>query len=246
MAPSGYGNRVEGIHAVAEAAKAGRVLQIWVETKRREKPEVESIVDLVGEGLVTAVDDVRPHAETDAPQGVVARCTPIQPVPLDELAGPEAAVMVLDHIEDPHNVGAIARSVVASGMSGLVVSERRAAPLSAVAFKAAAGALERTPVAIVGSIPDALSRLKSRGLWLVGLDASGNDELFGLDLLTEPVVVVVGAEGSGLSRLTSDRCDVVASIPMADASESLNASVSAALAGFEIMRVRRAASTTPG
>jgi 23S rRNA (guanosine2251-2'-O)-methyltransferase len=246
MAPSGYGNRVEGIHAVAEAAKAGRVQQVWVETKRRGKPEVETIVDLVGKDRVTAVDDVRPHAETDAPQGIVARCTPIQPVPLDELAGPGAAVIVLDHVEDPHNVGAIARSVAASGMSGLVVSERRAAPLSAVAFKAAAGALERVPVAVVGSIPEALSRLKAGGVWVVGLDASGSDELFGLDLLTEPVALVVGAEGSGLSRLTAERCDVVASIPMADASESLNASVSAALAGFEIMRVRRAASAPPG
>jgi 23S rRNA (guanosine2251-2'-O)-methyltransferase len=246
MAPSGYGNSVEGIHAVAEAAKAGRVQAMWVEARRRGKAEVESIIDLVGDDRITVVDDVRPHAETEAPQGVVATCTPIQPLPLDLLIDRGSALMVLDHIEDPHNVGAIARSVAASGMSGLVVSERRAAPLSAVAFKAAAGALERVPVAVVGSIPEALSRLKTGDLWVVGLDASGTADLFGLDLLTEPVAVVVGAEGAGLSRLTADRCDVVASIPMADASESLNASVSAALAGFEIMRVRRAASSTPG
>lgn len=222
------------------------MLRIWVEGRRRGKAEIESIVDLVGLDRVTVVDDVRSQAETDSPQGVVAECRPIQPMPLDGLALEGAAIMVLDHLEDPHNLGAIARSATASGMTGLVVSARRAAPLSAVAFKAAAGALERMPVAVVGSIPEALSRLKAAGLWVIGLDAAGTDSLFGLALLTESVAVVVGAEGEGLSRLTIDRCDVVASIPMADASESLNASVSAALAGFEIMRVRRAASSAPG
>jgi 23S rRNA (guanosine2251-2'-O)-methyltransferase len=204
------------------------------------------LVSLVGEDRVSVVDDVRPQAETEAPQGLLAECRPIMPIPLDDLVVDRPAVMVLDHVEDPHNVGAIARSTAASGMTGMVVSARRAAPLSAVAFKSAAGALERLPVSVVGSIPEAMSRLKDLGLWLVGLDTGGTSELFGLDLLTEPVAVVVGAEGAGLSRLTSARCDLVVSIPMADQSESLNASVSAALAGFEIMRIRRQASGVPG
>jgi 23S rRNA (guanosine2251-2'-O)-methyltransferase len=177
-------------------------------------------------------------AEIDAPQGLVAECDPIVPASLDDLAGPGAALVVLDHVEDPQNVGAVARSALAAGMTGMVVSSRRAAPLSAAAFKAAAGALETLPVAMVGSIPESLRRLKSSGLWVVGLDASGDSDLFGLALLTEPVAVVIGAEGSGLSRLTANRCDVVVSIPMVDATESLNASVSAALACFEVMRVR--------
>jgi len=192
------------------------------------------------------VDDVRPQAETETPQGLVAECEPILPVAVDDLVVERAAVVVLDHVQDPHNVGAVARSAAASGMTGLLVSSRRAAPLSAVAFKAAAGALERLPVSVVGSIPEALSRLKDQGLWVVGLDTSGTTELFGLELLTEPVAMVVGAEGAGLSRLTAVRCDLVASIPMADGSESLNASVSAALAGFEIMRVRRSGPESPG
>jgi 23S rRNA (guanosine2251-2'-O)-methyltransferase len=110
--------------------------------------------------------------------------------------------------------------------------------LSAAAFKAAAGALEHLPVAVVGSIPEALSRLKGDGLWIVGLDMGGDQSLFDLDLLTEPLAVVIGAEGSGLAELTRKRCHVLASIPMARSAESLNASVSAALASFEIMRVR--------
>ncbi len=94
------------------------------------------------------------------------------------------------------------------------------------------------PLAVVGSIPDALRRLKDNEVWIVGLEAGGDQSLFGLDLLTEPVAVVIGSEGSGLAELTRKTCDVLASIPMASGTESLNASVSAALASFEIMRVR--------
>lgn len=238
MAPAGYGNRVEGIHAVAAAATRGRVRKLWVEEKRLGRAEIAEIVEAVGREKTAPIRDVRPMAETEAPQGVVADCDRIMPTPVDELTGPGAALVVLDHIEDPHNVGAIARSALAAGMTGMVVSSRRAAPLSATAFKAAAGALETLPVSIVGSVPEGLSRLKDRGVWIVGLEAGSARSLFGLDLLTEPVAVVVGAEGAGLSVLSAKRCDVLVSIPMAASFESLNASVSAALACFEIMRVR--------
>ena len=238
MAPAGYGNRVEGIHSVAAAAQRGRIRKLWVEEKRLGRSEVAEIVGVVGSEKTALVRDVRPMAESEAPQGVVADCSPIMPIPIDELGVPGAAVVVLDHMEDPHNVGAIARSALASGMTGMVVSSRRAAPLSATAFKSAAGALETLPVAVVGSIPEALSRLKDGGVWIVGLEARSGTSLLGLELLTEPVAVVVGAEGTGLSVLTAKRCDMLVSIPMAASFESLNASVSAALACFEIMRVR--------
>jgi 23S rRNA (guanosine2251-2'-O)-methyltransferase len=208
---------------------------LYVERGRRGR--VGDLLDGVDDRAVILVDDVRSMADTDAPQGLVAECRPIRPVTLEQLASGDAAVLVLDHVEDPHNVGAAARSARAAGLTGMVVSGRRAAPLSAATFKAAAGALETLPVAVVGSIPEALSRLKDGGLWVVGLDPTGDQSLFGLDLLTEPVAVVVGSEGSGLAELTRKRCDVIASIPMAG-TESLNASVSAALASFEIMRVR--------
>ena len=238
MAPAGYGRRVEGIHAVAAAATSGRVEKLWVDSGRAGRDDVVAIVSKVHPDRVETVDDVRAIAETEAPQGVVAECRPLQSVGLDDFGADPAAVLVLDHVEDPHNVGAAARSASAAGMSGMVVSTRRAAPLSAVAFKSAAGAMESLPVAMVGSIPEALSRLKSGGLWIVGLDSSGESSLFGLELLTEPVAMVVGAEGKGLAQLTMKRCDVVASIPITDRVESLNASVSAALACFEVARVR--------
>src|SRR5690606_12467183 len=107
-------------------------------------------------------------------------------------------------------------------------------------FKAAAGSLEHARVAIVGSIAEGVAQLARMGLWTVGLDADGDRPLFGLDLLTEPVAVVVGAEGGGLSRLVADRLDVRAFITMAGPTESLNASVAAALAAFEISRQRTA------
>lgn len=238
MAPAGFGSRVEGIHAVAAAVEAGRVNRLYVERRRRERADIAALVDRVGSGKVRLIDDVRTLATTDSPQGVVADCRPISSVTLESLSAQDTALLVLDHLEDPQNVGAVARSASAAGIMGLVVSSKRAAPLSAAAFKASAGALETLPVVIVGSIPEALNRLKEFGIWIVGLDASGEQSLFGLDLLTEPVAVVIGAEGTGLSQLAAKRCDVVVSIPMVKEAESLNASVSGALAAFEIMRVR--------
>jgi 23S rRNA (guanosine2251-2'-O)-methyltransferase len=246
MARAGYGGRVEGTHAVAAAAAAGRIRRLWVDEGRLRKPEVRAVVDSLDAAIVELSPDVRSIAETEAPQGLVAECTPILPVPIEATAGDRAAVVVLDHVEDPHNVGAIARSAAAAGMTGMVLSSKRQAPLSAAAFKSAAGALETLPVAVVGSIPEVLSRLKTQGAWVVGLAAAGGSSLFGLDILTEPVAIVVGAEGAGLSVLVSKRCDLLAAIPMAGASESLNASVSAALACFEIMRLRGGPSRTPG
>jgi 23S rRNA (guanosine2251-2'-O)-methyltransferase len=237
MAAAGYGSRVEGIHAVAAALAAGRVRRLFVERGRRDR--LRDLLEGMDSNAVKLVDDVRSLADTDAPQGVVADCRPIDPVTLEQLSEGRPAVLVLDHVEDPHNVGAAARSARAAGVTGMVVSARRAAPLSAAAFKAAAGALEHLPIAIVNSIPEALSRLKGNHVWIVGLDSGGDQDIFGLDLLTEPVAVVVGSEGSGLAELTRKRCDMLARIPMATETESLNASVSAALASFEIMRVRQ-------
>lgn len=243
MAPAGYGDRVEGLHAVAAAAAAGRVQRLLVERSRLRRAEVGAIVASLPSGRVEEVDDVRPFASTEAPQGLVAECRPLASVPLESFTSERPALLVLDHVEDPHNVGAVARSALAAGMTGMVVSARRAAPLSATAFKAAAGALETLPVAVVGSIPETLSRLHSLGVWTVGLDGNAESNLFGLELLAEPVALVLGAEGVGLRALVRKRCEVLASIPIAGDVESLNVSVAAALASFEVMRVR---STTQG
>ena len=242
MAPAGIGGRVEGIHPVAAAVTAGRVTRIYCEKGRSGHGNAGDILnDARSRGVeVIVVESIWDHAETDAPQGLVAQARPIPFVSLDDLLGDQAAILVLDHLEDPRNVGAIARSALAAGMTGLVVPERRSAPISAVSFKAAAGAFEHLPVALISSVADCVSRAKRANVWTVGLDASGGQSLFGLGLLTESVAVFVGAEGASLGRLVLDRLDMVASIPMASNSESLNASVAAALACFEVRRVRGA------
>lgn len=244
MARSGLGDRVEGIHAVSAALSAGRVTKLIVERRRAEKSgDVAHLVKRARtSGVeVEAVDDVRPMASTTAPQGVVAKCHPLVDHTIAQLTEAEdvPAIVVVDHVEDTHNLGAIARSAVASGVSSIVIPTRRGAPLQSAAFKAAAGALEHCRIATVSSTADAITTLKKAGVWTVGLDSGGDRTLFGLDLLTEPVAIVVGAE-TGLSRLVRERVDVVASIPMTGPIESLNASVAAALAVFEIARVRAA------
>jgi 23S rRNA (guanosine2251-2'-O)-methyltransferase len=225
---------------VAAAVAAGRVVRLLVELRR-----ADGYADLIAAARasgaeVKIVDDVRPMADTTSPQGLVARCRPIPAASLDDAvaAASPAAVLVLDHIEDPRNVGAIARSALAAGVNAMISSGWRSAPLEGTAFKAAAGALEHMAIVEVSSIPAVLGDLRSRGLWIVGLDGGGDQPLFGLGLLTEPVALVVGAEGAGLSRLVADRCDVLARIPISDRIESLNASVAAGLAVFEVARAR--------
>lgn len=247
MAPAGIGRRVEGLHAVTAAIEAGRVQRLLVDRRRRDT--VAGIVRTAeSTGIpVEVVADIHDHADSASPQGLVADCSPLRTVELEDLAATtRPAILMLDHVVDPHNLGAIARSGLAAGMTGLVVSTDRAAPFSATAFKAAVGALERLPVCLVTSIGDAVRRLVDLDVWSVGLDASAEGSLFGLELLTEPVALVVGAEGGGLGRLVKERCDVLASIPMAGPTESLNASVAAALAAFEVWRVRREADGRAG
>jgi len=239
MAPAGFGVRVEGFNAVRAAARAGRVVDLWAEASR-----IGSVVDLIelvteSGGRVHSVGSLSDRAETEHHQGVVADCRPLPIATLEALAGGgRPALMILDHVVDPHNLGAIARSTKAAGMTGLVTSTRRAAPFSATAFKAAAGALETLPVAMVSSIADALARLNQLGVWTVGLDTRGGQNLFGLELLSEPVAIVIGAEGAGLSELVRNRLEVIVRIDLAPEVESLNVSVAAALAAFEIKRIR--------
>ena len=240
MARPGIGHSVEGVHAVTAALAAGRVERLTVEHTRADALQSLLATARTMGVPIELVADVRREAATDAPQGVVATCRPIALASLEAAvaATTPAAVLVLDHLEDPRNVGALARSAVAAGIRGLVIPEHRAAPLEATAFKAAAGAFEHLVVAVESSMANVVEALKRMQVWTVGLDADGTQSLFGLALLAEPVAIVVGAEGGGLSRLVRDRVDVVASIPILGPVESLNASVAAALAVYEVARVR--------
>jgi len=242
MALAGIGADLEGIHAVAAALDAGRITRITVERGRLNHADIASVVERARmlSIPIDQVDDARSMATTTAPQGILANARPIEPTSLKAAAQAteNPALVVLDHIEDPRNVGAIARSAVAAGMTALVVPSRRSAPLGATAFKAAVGALEQIPIVVVSSIADALKRTSQLGLWNVGLDGDGDRSLFGLEILAQPLALCIGAEGEGLSRLVTDRCDVIAAIPMVGQTESLNASIATALASFEVARIR--------
>ncbi len=159
---------------------------------------------------------------------------------------PAAALLVaLDGVTDPRNLGAVIRSALAFGAHGVIVPERRSAKVTAAAWRTSAGTAARIPVAQVTNLVRALRDCQRAGLYVLGLDADGATTLDDVELAAEPVVVVVGSEGRGLSRLVGETCDVTVSIPMAAAAESLNASVAAAVVLAEIARRRRAGSV-PG
>ena len=241
MAPAGIGVDLEGVHAVQAALDAGRVTGLQVEAARTSNPEIAALVEQAKSAgvQVDVVDDVRRFSVTSAPQGLVAKARSIVNHPLEALIDPAPCLLViLDHLEDPHNVGAIARSGLAAGATGLVIPARRSAPLGPTVFKAAAGALEKLRVSVQSSTAEVVQRLKKLGVWTVGLSADGNNRLFDLPLLAEPVAIVTGGEGRGLGRLVEDRVDVRVQIPMTPGTESLNASVATALAVFEAARVR--------
>lgn len=244
MASVGIGDSLEGFHAVRAAVDAGRVTSLLVERSRLKRQDYRDLVDKASAAgvAINEVDDVRDHAATGAPQGLVAKARPIPFASLDDAvaATTPPAFLILDHLEDPRNVGAIARSMLAAGVRALVLPERRTAHLGPTAFKAAAGAFEKLMLVQTKSTADAMRRLRKMGVWLVGLDAGGEGSLFGCDLLEEPVAIVVGAEGKGLSQLASDLADVTVSIPIQPEVESLNASVAASLAVFEVSRMRGA------
>ena len=147
-------------------------------------------------------------------------------------------LVALDHITDPHNVGAILRSGAAFGADGLIIPERRSAGVGVVAWKVSAGAAARVPAARVGNLVQALRKCKEAGYFVVGLDGNADLDVRNLDLATEPLVLVTGAEGDGLSRLVRETCDLIVSIPMTSRVESLNASVATAVALYEIASKR--------
>lgn len=243
------GEQVEGRQAVRELLLAGtrRVRELWVANDLEDRGVISDIVDLaVGQRVpVREVARKRLEAEarSEAPQGVLAKAAPLPEADLDELLrrrpGRNPFLVAVDGVTDPGNLGALLRSAEGAGVSGVVLPRHRAVHVTPTVAKAAAGAVEHVPIALVPGLPAALARLKDAGVWVVGLDDAADRGVFELgDLGREPIALVLGAEGAGLSRLVRERCDVLLSIPMRGRLSSLNVSAAAAVACYEVTRVR--------
>ena len=245
------GDQVEGRHAVRELLLAGtrRTREIYLAAEMDEAEILDEIVDLAGELKVPIRELSRAKfesmARTEAPQGVLAFAAPLEPRDLDDLARTQHGVapflLLLDGVTDPQNLGSILRVAECAGVTGVVLPRHRAARITPAVTKTAAGAIEHLPMAQVAGIPAALARLAELKVWSVGLDMVAQSTIFEINVATDPVALVLGAEGSGLSRLARERCDVVARIPLAGSLGSLNVSTAAAVACYEIVR-RRAGS----
>lgn len=233
------GEQVEGRRAVHEllTARTRPVHGVFVSSAA---VGVDQIAALAGAHLrVVAPERLAVLARTDAHQGVVAHAAPLRAHDLASLLRvPRALVVMLDGVTDPHNVGAILRTAETAGATGVVLPRRRGAHLTPTVAKAAAGAIEHLPIALVAGIPAALDRARREQVWTVGLDAGGETELADLALAGEPLVLVVGAEGRGLSRLARERCDATVRIALHGRVASLNVAAAAAIALHHVAAVR--------
>jgi 23S rRNA (guanosine2251-2'-O)-methyltransferase len=250
--PKGLGgDQVEGRQAVRELLLAGRrkVREVWVASDQDDAPVLDDIAELA-ESLGVAVREVsraklRSAARTESPQGVLARAAEVAETELDELVAtrkgaPAPFLLVADGITDPGNLGAVLRTAECAGVTGVVLPRHRAVHLSPTVTKSAAGSIEHLRFALVGGLPTAIRRMQEAGLLVVGLDAGGRGRLWDLDHADGPIALVLGAEGTGLSRLVRERCDQVLSIPMTGELASLNVAAAGALACFEVARQRPA------
>jgi 23S rRNA (guanosine2251-2'-O)-methyltransferase len=235
---------VYGIHPVREAMRAGTVERLLVAQRSDER--LRDVLDLAAAGgiRVDRVDRAALDRVTrcGVHQGVAARLRSIRGWSVEGLLAAAAApplFLVLDGVEDPHNLGAILRSCDAAGVDGVVRQTRRAAPLTGAVAKASAGAVAHLRVADVVNIARALEALKRAGIWVVGLTSEASRSYDHVDL-TVPVALVVGGEGTGLRRLVKASCDWLVKIPMRGQVESLNVSVAAGVVLFEARRQRAA------
>ncbi len=240
-----------GLHPVEEALKAGkrRFDHVLVARERRD-PRLAGLVSQCRENGVRVLEQPREQltltAKTPAHQGVVAFVRPQEFLSIEDLFAPPAAstvarlILALDGVEDPQNLGALLRVADGAGVDSVILTERRAAPLSAVAVKASAGAAEHLRIARVVNLVHALEDLKQHNLWIAGLDERGATNYDQFDL-TGDLVIVLGREGAGLHDLVRRTCDHLLRIPMAGGVSSLNVSAAGAVVLYEAARQRRSA-----
>jgi len=228
-----------GIHPVREALRAGRPLDRVLIVKGAAGPRLQEIVELCKERRIPVRFESREHVDRAAGaanhQGVVGFGAAERYASLEDTAAGRGLHVVLDGVEDPHNLGAIVRTAHAAGAAAIVIPERRAAGLTEVVSRASSGALAYLPVVRVTNISRALEDLKKAGYWIYGLDERG-EVLYDQVEFTAPTAIVLGGEGQGLHQNVARHCDVLVRIPMAGGVASLNVSVAAGVVLFEWRR----------
>jgi 23S rRNA (guanosine2251-2'-O)-methyltransferase len=234
---------IYGINPVLEALRAGRVRELRVGERADDRlKQLLAIADARGVRVRRVpAEALDRDSRRGVHQGVVATIEEVDDYSIAEIvsgASEAPLVVVLDGIEDPHNLGAILRTADAAGVDGVVVQSRRSASRGGIAAKASAGALAHVKIAEVVNIARAVEELKEAGVWTVGLAAEAPESYDAIDL-TPPTALVLGAEGAGLRRLVRERCDRMVSIPMRGHVGSLNVSVAAGVVLFEVVRQRR-------
>ncbi|MGI8663146.1 MAG: 23S rRNA (guanosine(2251)-2'-O)-methyltransferase RlmB [Acidimicrobiales bacterium] len=245
--PKGLGGeQVEGRQAVRELLLGGRrVHELWLVDD--DQGPLGDIAELASELRVptkrVSFAKLNAASRSEAPQGVLARCAPLEEADLDVLLrrrpGHGAPFLVaVDGVTDPGNLGALIRSAECNGATGFVLPRHRAVHVTPTVAKAAAGAIEHVPMTLVGGLPAALERAKKAGVWVIGLDGGGDRRIDKVELAAEPVLLVLGAEGAGLSPLVRRRCDIVASIALGGRLGSLNVAAAGAIATYEVARRR--------
>ena len=237
---------IEGRNAVLEAFRSGKPIdKVFVldgcqdgpvRTIVREAKKHDALLNFVTKERLSQISETGKH------QGVVAYAAAYEYSTVDDMLalaeerGEDPFILILDNIEDPHNLGAIIRTANLAGAHGVIIPKRRAVGLTSTVAKTSAGALNYTPVAKVTNLGHTIDELKEQGMWFVCADMGG-ETMYNLNL-TGPIGVVIGNEGEGVSRLIREKCDFVASIPMKGDIDSLNASVAAGVLGYEIVRQR--------
>jgi len=244
MAPADH-EIIHGIHPVIEALKQHpeRISEIVVQ-KSRTGAKITELIELAKQNncrlrFTPRLEDFGKNSDP-ARQGVLARLSPVPAIDLDQLLAKARAsaaplLLVLDSIQDPHNLGAIIRSAAAAGADGIILPKDRCAPLSAVAVKASAGAVAHMKICRVTNLARALDQVKEAGFWIYGTDVRAEQSIYQTDL-AGAVCLVVGSEGKGIRPLIREQCDFLISIPMPGPLESLNASVAAGVILFERVR----------
>lgn len=236
-----------GRNAVTEALKSGRgINKLWIASGDREGSVAEIAALAKERGIVVQYVErakIEALAGGHRHQGVLAYVAPVPYAELEDILkaaeekGEAPFLVLLDELEDPHNLGALLRTADATGVHGILIPKRRSVSLNATVAKTSAGAVEYVPVARIGNIAQTLKKLKEKGFWVAGSDMDGEKAYYEVDL-TGPLVLVVGSEGKGMSRLTKEACDFIVRMPMVGRINSLNASVAGSILMYESMRQR--------